>query len=140
MAGKTKLTLIGLLCLAALAGCGNDDVTRPPVVVDTAPPAVPVGLYGEMMGTQVMVHWAPNTTDADLAGYMIYRVNRSRVAVMCDDPVTEAWYLDGRPMIGENTYRVTAVDLNGNESAYTTVTIAVEEEPRTVDPISRNER
>ena len=140
MAGKKKLTLIGLLCLAALAGCGSDDVARPPVVVDTAPPAVPVGLYGEMMGTQVMVHWTPNTTDADLAGYMVYRVNRSRVAVMCDDPVTEAWYLDEDPMTGENAYRITAVDISGNESAYTTVTIVVDEEPRMVDNVESIQR
>ncbi len=129
MAGKTKLLITGLGCLALLAGCGSDDVTRPPTIVDTAPPAVPVDILGEIIEAQVIVHWAPNNTDADLAGYMVYRANGTRVATMCPAPISETWYVDESPMVGENVYRVSAVDVNDNESAVATVTVMVDDNP-----------
>jgi len=129
VAGKTTLMITGLWCLAVLAGCGSDDVTRPPAVIDTAPPAVPVGIAGEVIESQVIVHWAPNTTDADLAGYMVYRANGTRVATMCQAPIAETWYLDENPMVGANVYRISAVDVNENESAVATVTVTVDEDP-----------
>jgi hypothetical protein len=124
-----KLMFTGLWCLAMLAGCGSDNVTNPTVVVDTAPPAVPVNVLGEVIETQVIVHWAPNTTDADLAGYMVYRANGTRVATMCQAPITDTWYVDECPMIGTNVYRVSAVDINDNESAVATVTVTVSGDP-----------
>lgn len=129
MAGKTKLMLTMLWCLAVLAGCGGGDVTSPPNVVDTAPPAVPVDIQGEIIEAQVIVHWAPNTTDADLVGYMVYRANGTRVATMCQAPIDETWYVDENPMVGENVYRVSAVDANDNESAVATVTVTVDDNP-----------
>lgn len=129
MAGKTKLMLTGLWCLAMLAGCSSDNVARPPSVVDTAPPAVPVDVLGEVMGYQVVVHWASNTTDADLAGYMVYRANGTRVAAMCQAPIVDNWYLDESPMVGKNEYRVSAVDISDNESAVATVTVVMDAAP-----------
>ncbi|MBA4377737.1 MAG: hypothetical protein C0395_03645 [Gemmatimonas sp.] len=129
MAGKTKLMLTGLWCLAVLAGCGGGDVTSPPNAVDTAPPAVPVDIQGEIIEAQVIVHWAPNTTDADLVGYMVYRANGTRVATMCPAPIDQTWYVDENPMVGENVYRVSAVDANDNQSAMATVTVTVDDSP-----------
>jgi hypothetical protein len=129
VAGKTKLMLTGLWCVTVLAGCGSDDVTRPPTVVDTAPPAVPVDILGEVIEAQVIVHWAPNNTDADLAGYMVYRANGTRVATMCQAPISETWYIDENPMVGTNVYRISAVDVNDNESAVASVTVTVDDNP-----------
>jgi hypothetical protein len=85
---------------------------------DVYPPAVPTELSGVYTGEGVELIWAADV-EADLAGYNVYRreangsfqrLNRELVNTpIFRDSSTQA----GRPY----SYRVTAVDLTGNESA-----------------------
>jgi hypothetical protein len=85
------------------------------VTKDVFPPAAPTGLqavYTSGPPRTIDLTWAPNT-DADLAGYNVYRggvkVNTELVKTPTyRDPVTAP---------GDYTYSVTAVDLRDNESA-----------------------
>ncbi len=130
MTGK-NLKIFGALALIALAltGCGSDsDNPSPTAVVDTAPPAVPADVSGQAFSNSVWLNWDANTTDADLAGYKVYRVSGERVAALTAVAQVENYYTDTNPSTGSNTYRVTSVDANGNESAYQAVEVAVEDD------------
>jgi hypothetical protein len=118
-----------MIVALALVGCGSDGSSPSPTAVDTAPPAVPSDLSGDTWQRQVVVNWAPNTTDADLAGYLVYRENGTRLASLTEEPQVQNWYVDAAPVTGENTYRVTAVDYSGNESAWSDVTVDVSGSP-----------
>jgi len=89
---------------------------------DTFPPAVPGGLQAVYSGLAqqklVDLTWAPNT-DADLAGYHVYRREGSgpptRISTQL---VTTPAFRDTNITAGRAYYySVTAVDLRGNESA-----------------------
>ena len=75
---KTIVTL-GLITLVSLAfmGCSDDSnpVVAPTQAVDTAPPAVPSGLMAELNGSSASISWATNTTDADLAGFLVNKTH-----------------------------------------------------------------
>jgi len=123
---KTR-TLIAIAVLAmALAGCSSDnDTTAPRVVPDTAPPAVPAAIEGYVHDSTVLVQWSPNVTDADLAGYKVYRMAGDRAVALTAEPVAANSYTDAHAPEGQQEYRVTAVDVSGNESAYQSVTVTV---------------
>ncbi len=130
MGVKTRnlMAVMVLLGLVALVGCSSDSSSPTGTAIDTAPPAVPNDLSGQAWEDQVVLNWAPNTTDADFAGFRVYRVNGDRRATLVSDPMPQNWYVDTHPIVGAaNVYEVTAVDLSGNESAYTTVTVTVDE-------------
>lgn len=122
-----KIMIIVAMAAAALVGCSSNSSTTAPPTVDTAPPAVPTNVDGQSYASDVMITWAANTTDADLAGYKVYRVNDERVAELTASPQTSTEYVDTAPAMGSNTYRVTSVDVSGNESAYQSVSVTVEE-------------
>ncbi len=127
MTGKTFKTLGALaLIVLALTGCSSDSNNPSPTAVDTAPPAVPADVNGQPYDGAVALSWAANTVDADLAGYNVYRVNGDRVAALTAAPQVQTSYTDVNPVPGTNTYRVTSVDMTGNESAYQTVEVEVE--------------
>lgn len=82
---------------------------------DVFPPAVPTGLqavYSAGEQKTIDLTWAPNT-DADLAGYNIYRGGQKINTELVKTPT----YRDPVSAPGEYTYAVSAVDLRGNESA-----------------------
>lgn len=89
---------------------------------DTFPPAAPTGLQavysGEGQKPFVDVIWAP-ATDADLAGYNIYRREASGAASRLNsDVVKSPSYRDHAVASGKTYfYSVSAVDVRGNESA-----------------------
>ena len=115
-----NLILIGSIALIALAltGCGSDSSNpSPTAVVDTAPPAVPTEVSGMSDTNTVWLSWNANTTDADLSGYKVYRELDERVAALTAVEQVENSFTDTNPAQGFNTYRITAVDVNGNESA-----------------------
>jgi fibronectin type 3 domain-containing protein len=60
--------------------------------------------------------WAPDT-DADLAGYNVYRSDGGPRAKVNRELVRSSAYRDGDVVSGKTyTYSVTAVDVRGNES------------------------
>jgi hypothetical protein len=99
------------------------DDTEPVRVVahDTFAPSVPVGLQaafaGEGQKPFIDLIWAP-VTNADLAGYNIYRSEAESAAVKLNqEPVKSPAYRDLAVVSGKTyTYSVSAVDLRGNES------------------------
>jgi len=92
--------------------------SAPPLEVtthDVFAPAVPNGLqavYSAGEQKTIDLTWAPNT-DADLAGYNVYRDGQK----INTESVKTPTYRDPVSAPGSFTYSVTAVDLRGNESA-----------------------
>jgi hypothetical protein len=96
----------------------------PPVRVvahDVFPPSVPVGLQaaysGEGQRPFIDLIWAP-VTNADLAGYNVYRSEANSAAVKLNSALVKSpSYRDLAVASGETyTYSVSAVDVRGNES------------------------
>ncbi len=123
---RRTLTGIGLMTLAAacltMAGCGSDPASpvtpAAPPAVDTAPPEIPTGLTAAAIDSHVKVAWLPNTTDGDIAGYLLYRVAFDQVWPLLDAPTQETCFFDESPLNRPCHYAVTAVDESGNESAW----------------------
>jgi hypothetical protein len=90
-------------------------------VHDVFPPAAPAGLQAVASGVGqppfVDLTWAPNT-EADLAGYNVYRRQAGQPPVKISTELVKApAYRDREVTAGHNYfYAVTAVDLRGNES------------------------
>ncbi len=115
---KQAWTIFAILALGlALIGCSDSDdpVTPPPP--DTAPPAVPTGLVACPGCQSVKLSWQANVTDADLAGYNVYRLAFGEVWALTASPVAEPRFIDRAPLAGPAIYGVAAVDELGNESA-----------------------
>lgn len=124
MASKTLLSILALACLAlTAAGCSSDNS---PATVDTMPPAVPSNLDGEAYLGTVTLSWAPNTTDADFAGFKVDRTCNDVTVHLISQPQNVTSVMDSDPPLGYNVYAVTAVDRNGNESAYATLGLMVQ--------------
>jgi hypothetical protein len=116
--------------VAALAGGGQPEIEiegddTPAVRVfahDVFPPAVPTGLQAVFSGVGqspfVDLIWSPDT-DADLAGYNLYRREENgEPARLASEPVKAPAYRDRNVHSGKQYfYSVSAVDVRGNESA-----------------------
>jgi hypothetical protein len=96
----------------------------PPVRViahDVFPPSVPAGLQaaysGEGQKPFIDLIWAP-VTNADLAGYNVYRSDGNGPAVKLNSELVKSpAYRDSAVVSGKTyTYSVSAVDVRGNES------------------------
>ncbi len=96
----------------------------PPVRViahDVFPPSVPAGLQaaysGEGQKPFIDLIWAP-VTNADLAGYNVYRSDGNGEAVKLNSELVKSpSYRDSAVASGKTyTYSVSAVDVRGNES------------------------
>jgi hypothetical protein len=104
---------------------GDDSAPVRVVAHDVFPPSVPTGLQaaysGEGQKPFIDLIWAP-VTNADLAGYNVYRseTNGSAVGQMVklnSDLVKSPSYRDSAVVSGKTyTYSVSAVDVRGNES------------------------
>jgi subtilisin family serine protease len=94
-------------------------------IPDTTPPAVPSSVTATPASGRVTLAWQADA-DEDLAGYRVYHVSDDPLAApaLIASPVAAAWVAtglaDGTPV----HYRVTAVDVDGNESAASTVVSA----------------
>jgi hypothetical protein len=102
---------------------GEDSPTVKIVAHDVFPPAVPSGLQavysGEGQKPFVDLIWGP-VTDADLAGYNVYRHEGSEVPVKLNPELIKApSYRDSAVISGHSYfYSVSAADVRGNESAH----------------------
>jgi hypothetical protein len=92
------------------------------VMRDIFPPRRPVGLEAianpSDASPSIDLSWQPNT-DADLAGYRVYRQEGSAAPVrLTPEPLQVPGFRDSSAVAGHRyTYTVTAVDAVGNESA-----------------------
>ena len=102
---------------------GNDTAEVEVFAHDSFPPAVPSGLEAVASGVGqplfVDLIWAPNT-DADLAGYNIYRHEEGAQPVKINSEVVKTPAFRDTAVAGGKKYfySVSAVDLRGNESAH----------------------
>ena len=101
---------------------GEDSAELKVFAHDIFPPAVPSGLEAVASGVGqppfVDLIWAPNT-DADLAGYNIYRHEDGAPPVKVNSEVVKTPVFRDTTVLGGKKYfySVAAVDLRGNESA-----------------------
>ncbi len=87
--------------------------------LDTAPPATPSGLAGNVALSGVHLHWSANS-EPDLAGYHVYRAtaaNGSYVRIDVSTVGTNDYTDTAAPDSASLWYAVSAVDAVGNESA-----------------------
>jgi hypothetical protein len=100
---------------------GDDTPPMRVIAHDVFPPSVPAGLQaaysGEGQKPFIDLIWAP-VTNADLAGYNIYRSEANRAAVKLNSELVKSpSYRDSAVASGGTyTYSVSAVDARGNES------------------------
>jgi fibronectin type 3 domain-containing protein len=100
---------------------GDDTPAVKVFVDDVFPPAVPAGLQAVSSGPGqtnfVDLVWAP-VTDADLAGYNVYRREEDTSPVKINSGLVQTpAYRDASVVSGKSyLYSVSAVDLRGNES------------------------
>lgn len=89
--------------------------------VDDLAPQSPAAFAGQYTAGTMRLHWLPNT-EADLAGYRLYRGDVADFAADAAHRIAEppdTGYVDmvGAPFL----YKLTAVDVHGNESPVTLV-------------------
>lgn len=109
-------------CLDHIEVEGADSPAVTVITHDIFPPAIPSGLQAVFSGPgqtpYIDLIWAPDT-DADLAGYHVYRRETSGAPVKINlELVKTPAYRDANVASGKTYwYSVSAVDLHGNESA-----------------------
>jgi predicted phage tail protein len=109
-----------VLTVADASGLTSQDyVNVTVVVVDTTPPAAPLGLTARTGGPgEIRLNWTPNG-EPDLAGYFLYRsdLESGPFIRINADPLANASYMDvGLVPGGRYWYIVRAVDRAGNPS------------------------
>ena len=89
-------------------------------VFDTAPPAAPGGLAGSRTGGSIHLTWSANA-EPDLLGYTVYRSTAAGgpFTAITGSPLSATEFLDSNVPAGAPSvwYKVSASDVNGNESA-----------------------
>jgi fibronectin type 3 domain-containing protein len=136
MASSKKIVALICISLVTLFAVGCSDDSNPvstPTPVDTAPPAVPANLDVNLSNGTAVVNWAANTTDSDLAGYIVTRDSYGNVETLVGDPTLITSYADEAPLMGTTTYNVYAVDEAGNESAVASVELIITGDHQTRD-------
>lgn len=143
--GANRQTVaIVLVSLAILVTGCNDDSTLTGLPVDTigekcdiTPPAAPEQVQGSYLGAlgAVRISWAENTTDPDLAGYILYRENGGDVEQLIGEPALVQLFQDGDVPSGVNRYCLRAVDLTGNESATCSTIVQIVSNPHGDEPV-----
>jgi fibronectin type 3 domain-containing protein len=103
---------------AAGAAVAESELSEPVTITprDTFPPATPTGIRA-IGGTQsIELTWERNT-EADLAGYRLYRAAGDGAFEKLEDLVQVPAYSDRKVETGKTyRYQISAVDQAGNES------------------------
>ncbi len=102
----------------AVDAAANERTVEVRVVVDSTPPAAPIGLTASVHRPgDVALSWAAGPS-ADVAGYLVYRaLGAGALALVTPQALANTNYL--QPAVADGSYRyvVRAVDAAGNESA-----------------------
>jgi fibronectin type 3 domain-containing protein/regulation of enolase protein 1 (concanavalin A-like superfamily) len=103
----------------------NDNVYLITNIKPEKPPGVPTGLVASGGGGGIGLDWADNT-EGNLAGYNVYRSGSATgtFTKLNATPVSGSSYVDALAPSGTSYYRVTSLDVSGNESAPTAVVSA----------------
>jgi hypothetical protein len=117
----TSVTVIAAPNAAPIQVEGKDSAPVEVVAKDVFPPAVPSGLQAVASGVGqrpfIDLTWAP-VTDADLAGYNVYRhvEGAAPVKINTEFVKSPAFRDNSTPPGTKYIYSVSAIDLRGNES------------------------
>ena len=124
---SSLMVLALLLAPFVLTGCSSENPASPVMNQDdTVPPMAPTAWQPKAEGSSAILRWARNT-ETDLAGYNLYKyepnpANQNSYIVVNSQPmVTNTYSADGLTAGMTYHYRSTAVDMSGNESAYSQV-------------------
>ena len=122
---------------------GTEIISMPylAMLVDSIPPAVPVGMQGKVdeFGN-VRISWKPNT-DADIYGYRVYRAyyQSEEFALMTGEPLKDTIFTDRVELKSLNEkihYQIMAIDRNQNHSALSaTLSLALPDKVPPVSPV-----
>jgi hypothetical protein len=121
-----KMLMIAAVIPLVMAGCTDTTAPTIPdtetVQIDTAPPAIPTGLWATPTERRsVKLAWDANTTDWDIKGYLVYRLAFGQVQLLTIAPTTESRFIDQAPLKSDCIYAVTSIDEAGNESGWTQI-------------------
>ena len=117
-----KISLVVLpALLIALSGCNSSKAVSPTSLIDSAPPAAPSGLGVALDGSgKRVLEWSANS-EADLASYEVYQSvagSGNGYTLVGTLPVgTTEWNLPPVSGVVPAWFKVSAVDLTGNQSA-----------------------
>ncbi len=121
----SRVVTIALIILSSflfVSGCSSDSpnpiAPEQQVIVDTAPPIVPTNLNASPFRWWVKVAWDENTVDSDIQGFNVYRLVFGGTFLITETPLQDCFYIDRTPLSVDCVYAVTAIDVNGNESAW----------------------
>jgi large repetitive protein len=107
--------------VSAVDQLGFESAPSDPVQVtvgDIIPPAVPAPPAVSVDQANVALDWSPTAnSEPDLAGYHIYRSSGADWTKLTTAALAGNRYLDSNLHNGSYSYRITAQDLTGNESA-----------------------
>lgn len=84
----------------------------PPPTADTTAPATPTGLGASVNGNSIALHWNASTDNVGVTGYRVYRNG-----VLVTTVAATSWTDTGLATSTTYSYRVSAIDAAGNESA-----------------------
>jgi hypothetical protein len=108
-----SLFAIVLISAVLLVGCGDSEtVSRP----DTTPPLAPVVL-GALGNDNAVGLWWQRNTEPDLAGYLVYKVERGVTTCVTRTPILDTYYAVTPNGYATVQLYVTALDWVGNESS-----------------------
>ena len=123
-----KMLRIAAVIPLALAMAGCTDTTAPTipdtetVQIDTAPPAIPTGLWATPTERRsIKLAWDANTTDWDIKGYLVYRLAFGQIQLLTATPTAAPRFIDQAPLSSDCIYAVTSIDEAGNESGWTQI-------------------
>jgi len=105
--------------VSAVDAFGSESPLTPAIQVvigDVIPPAPPRNLVVSAAGSDCLLAWQANS-EPDLAGYNVYRASAAGWLKLNPAPVAAVDHIDAGLKNGAYTYRVTALDRKGNESA-----------------------
>ncbi|MCG8519633.1 MAG: Ig-like domain-containing protein [Pseudomonadales bacterium] len=106
--------------LQASDRAGNSDPTPDVVQVekqDLTRPNQVIGLELAVDADSVSLNWEASD-DADLAGYLVERIDAGQVTELTPDPITSTSFIDSGLDVGDYQYRVRAEDLVGNRGEF----------------------
>ncbi|GEM_PF-5225831 len=100
-----------------------------PETIDTTPPVFPRGVSGIVDHDNILLTWQ-NNTEQDLAGYRIYYGTESRDYGLPVSVNTNQYIVPGLDTGVLYYFAVTAIDISGNESGYSSpeITMTIPEE------------
>ena len=119
-----SLVIISIMAMALMVGCSSDSEDLLVPVVDTVPPAIPGGMDAALSTDGVSINWTANVSDADLAGYIVYRSNddQNSFRPLHAGVILSSSWTDDYAHAGQTYfYKVSAVDSSDNESAFSQV-------------------